>query len=72
MKASTGASTKTDIYLDYAWTDKELYPLETKREYFPDAEALYRRRAELEDMYALIIGVHVPQSPAVADIPFII
>ena len=50
-----------------------MYPLELKREYFPDADALHRRRAELEDMYTLIIGVHVPQPPAVPDnIPFII
>lgn len=63
---------KTDIYLDYMWADEEGYPLETKREYFPNADALYQRRTELEDMYALIIGVHVPQSPAVTDIPFII
>lgn len=63
---------KTDIYLDYAWTDEEGYPIHTEREYFPDADTLYRRRAELEDVYALIIGVHVPQPPAVDDIPFII
>lgn len=53
------------MWLDYVWADEEGTRLtETEREYFRDADALHRRRAELEDEYALIIGVHIPETPA--------
>lgn len=57
-----------NIYLDYVWNDEEGNPLsEVKREYFRDADALHRRRAELEDEYALIIDVNAPKSPPMED-----
>lgn len=53
-----------DIWLDYLWTDEEGAPLTlTEREYFKSEDALYRRREELEEQYALIIGVHIPEKP---------
>ena len=33
--------------------------------YFGDANALFRRKAELEDDYATIVSVHAPQAPPV-------
>ena len=63
---------KGRYYLDYLWTDEDGYPLEEmKREYFPDADALSKRRAELVETYALIVGAHSPKAPAI-DAPLII
>lgn len=57
---------QTDIWLMYRWEDEEGFAIsETFTEYFGDTDALFRRKAELEDDYATIVSVHAPEAPPV-------
>lgn len=52
---------QTDIWLMYRWEDEEGFAIsETMTEYFDNADALFRRMAELKNDYATIVSVHAP------------
>lgn len=59
---------QTDIWMTYRWEDEDGFAIsETFREYFSNADALFRRMAELEDDYATIVSVHAPLKAPPAD-----